>query len=316
MIIKCKKCNSGFNFNENLLKKEGSTVRCSVCRNVFKVFPPEPDIFEMPRDEEFSNTAMEETVALDSPPVLDDIEQDSNKKDNGYSFDKAFEDAIEEVSEDEAFNEFDDEQIAYQDEDDELLDEESGRSSLRIHETKKKGRSKILLISLLTILLFIIAALVIFFFAPGILPGSFNSIKPVTKETIDDSGTKRLNFEGVNGSFTKSEKSGQIYIIKGSVINNDQKNRSYILLKGAILDGAGKVIKQETAYAGNTFTDYQLMQMPLEDMKNSLKNRNGTDNADVDIKPGSSVPFMIIFSDLPDNLSEFTVEALSSSPGK
>jgi len=30
---------------------------------------------------------------------------------------------------------------------------------------------------------------------------------------------------------------------------------------------------------------------------------------------GATIPFMIVFDNLPDNLSEFTVEAVSSSPG-
>jgi hypothetical protein len=31
--------------------------------------------------------------------------------------------------------------------------------------------------------------------------------------------------------------------------------------------------------------------------------------------PGASIPFMIVLADLPENLSEFTVEAVSSSRG-
>ena len=33
------------------------------------------------------------------------------------------------------------------------------------------------------------------------------------------------------------------------------------------------------------------------------------------IKPGASIPFMVVFENLPDDLSEFMVEAVSSAPG-
>ena len=63
MIIQCEECESKFQLDDSMLKESGSKVRCSVCKRVFTVYPPEPDdeIFE----NDFSNMAMEETVALD-----------------------------------------------------------------------------------------------------------------------------------------------------------------------------------------------------------------------------------------------------------
>jgi hypothetical protein len=56
--------------------------------------------------------------------------------------------------------------------------------------------------------------------------------------------------------------------------------------------------------------------MTLEQIDNGMKNRLGKENTNLNIKPEGSVPFMIIFENLPDNLSEFTVEGVSSLPGK
>jgi hypothetical protein len=47
-----------------------------------------------------------------------------------------------------------------------------------------------------------------------------------------------------------------------------------------------------------------------------LANRTGKGNANVNVKAQATVPFMIVFEDLPENLSEFTVEAVSSAPGQ
>ena len=53
-----------------------------------------------------------------------------------------------------------------------------------------------------------------------------------------------------------------------------------------------------------------------EEIDSASKNRAGKGDVNVNVEPGSSVPFMIIFENLQDNLGEFIVEAVSSSPGK
>ncbi len=68
--------------------------------------------------------------------------------------------------------------------------------------------------------------------------------------------------------------------------------------------------------AGNTFTENELKDMSLEQINQGLANRTGKGNLNVNVKPQASVPFMIVFEELPDNLSEFTVEAVSSAAGQ
>lgn len=41
MIVKCEKCQIAFNINDKLIKPEGSKLRCSKCKHIFTVFPPE-----------------------------------------------------------------------------------------------------------------------------------------------------------------------------------------------------------------------------------------------------------------------------------
>ncbi len=56
--------------------------------------------------------------------------------------------------------------------------------------------------------------------------------------------------------------------------------------------------------------------MPLVDINNELKNRLGRKNANASVQPEAAIPFTIVIENLPENLSEFTVEAVSSSPGQ
>jgi hypothetical protein len=56
--------------------------------------------------------------------------------------------------------------------------------------------------------------------------------------------------------------------------------------------------------------------MTMAQINVELKNRPGKGNINVDVAPNRAIPFMVVLGDLPEDLSEFTVEAVSSSPGK
>ena len=107
-----------------------------------------------------------------------------------------------------------------------------------------------------------------------------------------------------------------LFLIKGMVANNYSTSRSFILIKGSILDDKGQVVKTKLAYAGNIFAEGELKEMTLDQINQALRNRPGKNDIDLNVRPQAAVPFMVIFEDLPENLSEFTVEAVSSAPGE
>ncbi len=88
-----------------------------------------------------------------------------------------------------------------------------------------------------------------------------------------------------------------------------------MLVKGTILDDKGKMVESRVSYAGNTFTEEELKTLPLDEIRKAMQNRQGMARQNVNVPSGAGIPFMIVFDNLPDNLSEFAVEAVSSSPG-
>lgn len=42
MVVQCESCQTEFNLDDSLLRKDGTKVRCSRCRHVFKAYPPSP----------------------------------------------------------------------------------------------------------------------------------------------------------------------------------------------------------------------------------------------------------------------------------
>ena len=331
MIVECEECEAKFNLNENLLKAGGSKVRCTKCKHVFTAYPPA--VQEEAADEDLFDEDMEETLALESRPVFEEEEEE---------FGKAFEDAMEDsetvqtISPEHIPDEEDEEPADLEEAmdraaqiEEKLTGEEEGRQDSeaptiaidrkKITPARKKKikppRSKVLPIILILILLIFGGGTGLVFFAPEYLPDFMSFIKPVPKQDATDVGVRRLSFKGVNGAFAQSEKEGQLFVVKGVVANNYPKGRSFILIKGTILDGKGKVIKRKMVYAGNPFTEQELTEFSLERIKKRSKTRMGMQRMNFNIKPGKSIPFMIVFEKLPEDLSEFTVEAVSSSPG-
>ena len=319
MIIECEKCKAKFNLDESLLKGKRTKVKCSICKEVFIAYlPPTPP----PKELKLDRTSEEEPKETE---IVDEAVQSE--------FDDAFEGALDEDTiesrlEDEFSEEdFDFEQDLESEEKDafeipkerpEAKIKESKAPSEPIRPARRKGPSGLLLIILLIILVLLCGIIALNFVAPQYLPKSLSLFKFKSDEgnEIIDPGISKLSFKGVTGTFIQSAKEDQLFVIKGMVVNEYPKSRSYILVKGTILDSKGQVVKRKLAYAGNTFPENRIKEMTLDQINDQLKNRPGNGNINVDITPGRAIPFMIILGNLPEDLSEFTVEAVSSSPGR
>jgi predicted Zn finger-like uncharacterized protein len=326
MIVECEKCKSKFRLDEGLLSKEGSTVRCSVCKNVFVAYPPGVEPMEEP--EELVLEDLEETAAMeDMPPVLD--KQDSHAVER--IMDDDFEQAFEEAMEGDAIEVASPDEIVEKEKRDKAkeVSRERGRkrkepkkprkevqaAQLATPPKKKRKGFRLLPAILIIVLLLLGTAAGLRFLAPQLIPDFLSFLKPERTQDIGDLGVRRLTFKSVSGTFVESEQAGQLFVVRGMVTNNYPRSRSLILVKGTILDDQGEVVKTKLAYAGNVFSEKELQEMPLEEINQAMKNRFGKGNMNVNIQPQRTVPFMIVFENLPDNLSEFTVEAVSSSPG-
>ena len=137
--------------------------------------------------------------------------------------------------------------------------------------------------------------------------------KTPEKKAVKDLGVRRLSFKDITGSFINTKNKGQLFVVKGTVVNNYRKPCSFILLKSNILDGEAQVVKSKRAYAGNSFREDELNKLASREIEKAMKNPRGRDGRNVNVAPGASVSFMIVFQNLPNDMSEFTVEAVSSS---
>ncbi len=127
----------------------------------------------------------------------------------------------------------------------------------------------------------------------------------------DPAGVMNLATLDINSKFIENEKSGRLFVVTGKVRNGKDTARKLIRLQGKLFT-AGKVLaKTEFTYAGVSLKDQEISQQTIAEIKKSINNPNGP-AATVKALPGQTIPFMLVFSDLPEGLDEFAIEVISS----
>ena len=351
MVIRCESCQTEFNLDACLLKKEGTKVRCSRCHHVFKAYPlsPEPPVDQdehaeiseetvriadkRPEEvisEEGGKQKDEDNIAVELDSDLDLIYRDvfsgddrdtvHEKTASGDAFDDPFK---EPGRHEEAPTEAQPAVFPGMDSPDPDQDIFERKEPLKSTTKKAAERasgsprqsSRPVLIVILFIVLGVAAAYYVW--KADLIPPSILSLLNPSSETEKsaDSGSRLLQFGSVNGTFVDTENSGPLFVIRGMVTNKYPQTRRHIKIKGSILNNKGVVVLSRTVYAGNTFSEEELKTLPLDEIIKVADNRDGMAEQNLNVASGANIPFMVVFAELPKDLSEFTVEGVSSSPG-
>jgi len=344
MIIECEKCHTKYTLDENLLKKTGSKVRCSQCKHLFVAFPPEPEL----EVEEIPTEALEEReprppVEEEAVPAQVQSTQAPEEVQEGMDFSKTmiteFDEEIEPISIEDLpiFDEDEEleaetgerkevgkamgraanieERVVARDEFDRIEEVPEPRMAARPGPVVRKKRGKGLKIILVLVLLIVAAVAAAITYKPDFLADYIPFGKKTESEKqAFDAGNKRLSFKDLSGTFVNSKEAGKLFVVKGWVTNKYPDRRSYIRIKSKILDSKRAEILSKVVFAGHPFTDKELQTLPLEEINNRLRDKFGKNKMNTNVLPNASIPFVIVFDSLPEDMSEFTVEAVSSLP--
>ena len=117
----------------------------------------------------------------------------------------------------------------------------------------------------------------------------------------------------INARFVNDSEGNQLFVIHGKIKNDYDHPRSFIKITGKIYQKGGKLAKTETVYCGNVLSDSELAGMNIAAINKRLHNRFGDERSNLKVNTGKTIPFMIVFDKLPENLDEYTVEVDGSS---
>jgi len=181
----------------------------------------------------------------------------------------------------------------------------------------QRGRGRGLLWVLIVILFLIAVGAGVWFFAPELFAPL--GLGPEMAEEIPDDPTGKSGIsipkESAQFSYIQNEKADQLLVLTGLVKNSFQTSRSFIRLKGLLTDEKKQVLASKLFFAGNVLTEDELKTLPMDEIDRRLSVRGGQKGVNMNIGPGQSIRFMVVFDKIPKTLREYTVEAFSSEPG-
>lgn len=117
-----------------------------------------------------------------------------------------------------------------------------------------------------------------------------------------------------NHYFRENQEAGNILIITGMVRNSFPDRRSFIRLRGHLLDAGGRTLADRFIYAGNIISEDDLRTLPIKEIYSRLNIKGGQDGRNLNIESGREIPFMLVFDKLPEGMSEYRVDPVGSSP--
>ncbi len=118
----------------------------------------------------------------------------------------------------------------------------------------------------------------------------------------------------INGEYFTSSKAGNLFVVKGTVKNEYDHPRSFIKVKVNLFSKGGVLSKTKTVYCGNVLSNLDIENLDFKTITKRLMNRNGDRKSNTNVKPKAEIPFMAIFSNLPDDINMFNVETDGSAP--
>ncbi len=118
-----------------------------------------------------------------------------------------------------------------------------------------------------------------------------------------------------NSFFIMNQEAGQLFVVQGEAVNGYAENRSAIAVKGMLHDNQGNMLMQQTVFCGNLLDHEELQTATVAQLEEAMNNQFGNVLSNLNVDPGKSIPYMIIFRNLPENVTEFTVEVADSKPG-
>lgn len=121
-----------------------------------------------------------------------------------------------------------------------------------------------------------------------------------------------IAIQGVQGKFLTSATDGALLVIRGEVVNNSRKPHSMVQVRVTLVRAKGASSLQKTAYCGKALADEELVTLPMVEIDKRLNDPAGAP-ASMELAPGKKIPFVAVFSQVPDDASDYGVEVVGAN---
>jgi predicted Zn finger-like uncharacterized protein len=157
--------------------------------------------------------------------------------------------------------------------------------------------------------LVLVAAVLLFIFSPS-LPTI-----PIGKSEQPESPQAAASIQDtLQAYFLENSHAGQVFVVEGEVKNVSNKPLSFILLEGKLYTTNHQIAQTQRCYLGNILSRQEIAGLKPAEIQDRMMNREGKSFRNVRIPPGSKVPFMLVFHNLPElkALGDYSVEVVGS----
>ncbi len=147
-----------------------------------------------------------------------------------------------------------------------------------------------------------------YFRKAGITLPHIDKLWPSKPAEVAEGAIEKLATVDVSSRFLTNMKAGRVFVVNGQVKNDFATPRSRIRIRGNLFIADKRPVKTKTTYAGNLLSDLELINLSA----NEIDSRLAAPLTDDAAAPGETLPFMIVFFQLPENLEEYTLEIISA----
>ena len=323
MIIRCRKCDTRFRFDETLIEGDGVWVRCSRCQYVFfeerRSGEPRSSV---PAGSDIPSVRITDAVKIgdathmpdDRFPSADDrpprAEREATSVTPPYLAEADDEAPVEirkESSLEGIDGDLDKESLSgpTASADEEYEEEEEIPEA----EPARRGWGRMLLrIAVLTVFILLIAGGVALWLSPEeriqtlervspwlrVIPGAEYLLGPEMK-TRETSQTP-VRIKDVRQRSVTNLLVGTLRVIEGTAVNQSSTPLAHVRVRLVISDAYDVVLGEKIAYCGNLLTDAELNTLAEAEIQRELSTPQGTDVSNQRIAPNGEIPFMIVFS--------------------
>ncbi|GFK95507.1 hypothetical protein NNJEOMEG_03372 [Fundidesulfovibrio magnetotacticus] len=298
MIVECPNCQTKYNLPDDKVGPEGATVRCSVCRHVFKVEPAAPDDFPGFGDSGDSTDAGIWPVSGEDETPGDDFAAhlDAQRKKDPFE-------AGGVSSSDFGSIDF-------------------GKPEKTT--TTSKGKKIAILAALGVVLLAGVGGAAAYFFEfwPFAKKTAVTAEAPAKPSVMENAPaappappapppadyTGQILFDGFSNYFVDNEKAGRLFVIDGKLVNRSPVTVGQIEVEATLLDAKDAPVVTKVFKAGPKANISELRLLGKEDLENRLSSKEEIMLYNRMVKPGEEVPFMVAFANMPENVRNFSLK--------